>query len=235
MENLAQRLFSEISALGFRLERLEVQETDTSTVIYTRRDWLAYNRQLTQRDALRRQQGSGCDIPASAMRSPKLSTEHENLHDRRKPPSRFRVGTAWPDMLKRCCDPAEPTRPILLSLADNPLPLWDEGAWGDDPRWTKLWSPIAAELDHSDGFVIVSPEWSGMVPAGLKNFFLLCGSELMAHKPGLIVTVSASLGGSYPVVELRTSSYKNTRLCYLPDHVIVRNVGRMLHGDHARR
>jgi len=27
------------------------------------------------------------------------------------------------------------------------------------------------------------------------------------------------------------SSYKNTRLCYIPDHVIVRNVGQMLHGD----
>jgi hypothetical protein len=42
--------------------------------------------------------------------------------------------------------------------------------------------------------------------------------------------VSASLGGAYPVAELRTSSYKNTRLCYIPDHVIVRNVGQMLHG-----
>ncbi len=119
----------------------------------------------------------------------------------------------------------------LFSLADNPLPLWDEGVWSDDPKWHKLWSPIASELAGSDGFVIVSPEWSGMVPAGLKNFFLLCGAELLAHKPGLIVTVSASLGGAYPVAELRTSSYKNTRLCYIPDHVIVRNVGRMLHGD----
>jgi len=69
-----------------------------------------------------------------------------------------------------------------------------------------------------------------MVPAGLKNFFLLCSGELLAHKPGLIISVSASLGGSYPVVELRTSSYKNTRLCYIPDHVIVRNVGQMLKG-----
>jgi NAD(P)H-dependent FMN reductase len=119
----------------------------------------------------------------------------------------------------------------LLSLSDNPLPLWDEGAWGEDPKWANLWSPIAAELRESDGFVIVSPEWSGMVPAGLKNFFLLCGGDLLAHKPGLIVTVSASLGGSYPVVELRTSSYKNTRICYIPDHVIVRNVARMLKGD----
>ncbi len=120
---------------------------------------------------------------------------------------------------------------FLLSLADNPLPLWDEGAWGADPKWTTLWGPIARELRDSDGFVIVSPEWSGMVPAGLKNFFLLCGGDLLAHKPGLIVSVSAALGGAYPVVELRTSSYKNTRICYLPDHVIVRNVGQMLKGD----
>lgn len=120
----------------------------------------------------------------------------------------------------------------LLSLSDNPLPLWDEGAWGDDPKWEDLWTPIAGELRSSDGFVIISPEWSGMVPAGLKNFFLLCGGDLLAHKPGLIVTVSAGLGGSYPVVELRSSSYKNTRICYIPDHVIVRNVGQVLKGDH---
>lgn len=119
----------------------------------------------------------------------------------------------------------------LLSLSDNPLPLWDEGVWGDDPKWRDLWSPIAAELGDSGGFVIVAPEWSGMVPAGLKNFFPLCGGDVLAHKPVLIVTVSASLGGSYPVVELRTSSYKNTRICYIPDHVIIRNVGRMLQGD----
>ena len=33
VENLAHQLFSEISAMGFNLDRLEVQETDTSTVI----------------------------------------------------------------------------------------------------------------------------------------------------------------------------------------------------------
>jgi len=44
VENLAHQLFTEITNLGFRLERLEVQETDTSTVIYTRKDWMAYNR-----------------------------------------------------------------------------------------------------------------------------------------------------------------------------------------------
>lgn len=119
----------------------------------------------------------------------------------------------------------------LISLADNPLPLWDEGVWADEPKWVEIWSPIAAKLRAAEGFVVVSPEWSGMVPAGLKNFFLLCGNEVLAHKPGLIVTVSAGMGGAYPVNELRTSSYKNTRLCYIPDHVIVRHVADVLQGD----
>ncbi len=54
VENLAHRLFSEISATGFNLTKLEVQETDTSTVVYTREDWMAYNRRLqsVRREAL---------------------------------------------------------------------------------------------------------------------------------------------------------------------------------------
>ncbi|MBN1443900.1 MAG: NAD(P)H-dependent oxidoreductase [Planctomycetes bacterium] len=119
----------------------------------------------------------------------------------------------------------------LLSLSGNPLPLWDEEVWSGGEKWKSSWEPISKELSGSDALVVVAPEWSGMVPAGLKNFFLLCSADVLAHKPGLIVTVSAGVGGSYPVAELRISSYKNTRLCYIPDHVIVRNVGQMLHGD----
>jgi NAD(P)H-dependent FMN reductase len=123
------------------------------------------------------------------------------------------------------------TTTYTLDLAGNPLPLWDEGAWAGEERRSNVWGPIEAELLDSDGFVVISPEWSGMVPAGLKNFFLLCGKQVLAHKPALIVTVSAGLGGSYPVAELRMSSYKNTRICYIPEHVIVRQVGSMLKGD----
>ena len=47
----------------------------------------------------------------------------------------------------------------------------------------------------------------------------------------LIVTVSSADGGAYPVAELRMSSYKNNRICYLPEHVIVRNVERVLNAD----
>ena len=46
VENLAYRLFTEITDLGFRLNRLEVQETDTSVVVYTREDWIADGRRF---------------------------------------------------------------------------------------------------------------------------------------------------------------------------------------------
>ena len=119
----------------------------------------------------------------------------------------------------------------LLSLAKNPLPLWDEGVWNDDPKWKTVWGPIADEIRSSDGLVVISPEWSGMVPPGLKNFFLLCGTTELGHKPGLLMAVSSGVGGSYPINELRTSSYKNSRFCYIPDHVIIRDVNNMLKGD----
>jgi NAD(P)H-dependent FMN reductase len=121
--------------------------------------------------------------------------------------------------------------PHLVSLSGNPLPLWDEGVWGNDPKWKEVWGPIASELQASDGLVLVCPEWAGMVPPALKNFLLLCSNREVAHKPALIVTVSSGIGGSYPVAELRASSYKNNRIVYIPDHVIVRNAEDALKGD----
>lgn len=44
VENLAWILFSEITEMGFRLDCIEVQETDTSTIRYTRADWVKDNR-----------------------------------------------------------------------------------------------------------------------------------------------------------------------------------------------
>jgi NAD(P)H-dependent FMN reductase len=122
----------------------------------------------------------------------------------------------------------------LISLADNPLPLWDMGVWDGDEKWPPLLDPIRAELVSSDAFVVVTPEWHGQVPAGLKNFFLLFGRNELGHKPALIVAVSAGDGGAYPVAELRMSSYKNSRLCYIPEHVIVRNVEQVLNEDPAQ-
>lgn len=122
----------------------------------------------------------------------------------------------------------------LFSLAGNPLPLWDETIWEDNPDWNQRLGPISSELASSDGFVVISPEWHGQVPSGLKNFFLMWGKGELAHKPALIVTVSSGDGGAYPVAELRMSSYKNNRICYIPEQIIVRKVETVLNEDPQR-
>ena len=93
----------------------------------------------------------------------------------------------------------------LFGLGNNPLPLWDSGVWEGEARWKALLDPIRAELAASDGLVVVSPEWHGQVPAGLKNLFLLLSRFEVGHKPALIVTLSSGDGGAYPVAELRTA------------------------------
>lgn len=119
---------------------------------------------------------------------------------------------------------------FLLDLGKTPLPLWEEGIRTEDPKLTRPWQPMSRELSECEAIVVVSPEWSGMVPAALKNFFLFAADGCLYHKPGLIVGVSASRNGAYPVAELRMSSYKNTHIQYISEHVIVRHVGEVLNG-----
>lgn len=119
----------------------------------------------------------------------------------------------------------------IISLAGNPLPLWDESAWQPDSALTRQWRPYSDRLKKADGLIVVSPEWHGMVPSGLKNFFLFCSTADVGHKPALIVTVSASKGGVHPVNELRISGYKNSRICYIPDHLIVQDANNRFVGE----
>ena len=123
--------------------------------------------------------------------------------------------------------------PWVYALADNPLPLWDQTLWEDNEEWNQRLAPIRQQLSESDGFIIISPEWHGQVPAGLKNFFLMFNRFELGHKPALIVTVSSADGGAYPVAELRMSSYKNNRLCYIPEQLVLRNIEKILNEDAA--
>jgi len=117
--------------------------------------------------------------------------------------------------------------PFLYLLADNPLPLWDQSVWESDKAWDERLAPLKEQFSESDAFVIISPEWHGQVPSGLKNLFLLFNKFELGHKPAFIISVSSGSGGAYPVAELRMSSYKNNRLCYIPEHLIVRDVEKV--------
>jgi NAD(P)H-dependent FMN reductase len=119
----------------------------------------------------------------------------------------------------------------LLELATANIPFWDEGTWAGEERWKKIWDEHSRELASCDAFVIVAPEYGGMVPPALKNIFLLTSNQELAHKPALIVGVSSGRSGTYPISELRMSGYKNTRICYMPDHMILREVEKLFVSD----
>lgn len=111
----------------------------------------------------------------------------------------------------------------IVDLHELDLPFWNEGVWNGSEEW-KQWDPVAELLKSSDAFIFITPEWHGMATPALKNFLLLATDEEMAHKPALLVSVSASLNGVYPISELRMTGSKNNHVCILPDHLIFRNV-----------
>ena len=110
----------------------------------------------------------------------------------------------------------------VIALGQLPLPLWPE------PDDKGVWPELSATLRSADALVVISPEWHGMASPALKNLFMYAGRRELAHKPALLVGVSGGQGGSYPLAELRASSYKNCRLCYLPEHLIVRHVEQVM-------
>ena len=120
-----------------------------------------------------------------------------------------------------------------LDLADADLPLWSSDKKNGKGIWGKTWNSISEKLNKSDGFILVVPEYGGMATPAAKNIFLLCGNGELAHKPGLIVSVSSGNGGAYPIAELRMSSYKNTHIMWIPENIIIRNVEEFNPGDHG--
>ena len=121
----------------------------------------------------------------------------------------------------------------ILDLADAGLPLWSPEKKDGKGIWGENWNSISSNLNESDGFVLVVPEYGGMATPAAKNIFLLCGNGELAHKPGLIVSISSGTGGDYPISELRSSSYKNTHLMWIPENIIIRNVEEFNPGAHG--
>ena len=120
-----------------------------------------------------------------------------------------------------------------LDLAKSLLPLWSPDKKNGKGVWGETWISISKNLESSDGFILVVPEYGGMATPAAKNIFLLCGNGEFAHKPGLIVSVSSGNGGAYPIAELRSSSYKNTHIMWIPENIIIRNVEEFNPGSHG--
>ncbi|MBI1301292.1 MAG: NADPH-dependent oxidoreductase [Alphaproteobacteria bacterium] len=116
----------------------------------------------------------------------------------------------------------------IIDLGGNSYPLWDQSAWSAESNLAQKMKPELEKITKADAVILVAPEWGGMVPGALKNFLLYVSSAHAAHKPCLLVGVSAGRGGSYPIAELRMSGYKNNRLVFIPDHLIVTNAENVM-------
>ncbi len=119
----------------------------------------------------------------------------------------------------------------VLDLGGNPVPLWDQSAWKGDSELTTQMKPYLDRVAKADAYIIVSPEWGGMVAAGLKNFLLYVSAKHAGHKPAMLVGVSSGRGGTYPIAELKMSGFKNNRIVLTPDHLIVQNVESVMNAD----
>ncbi len=120
-----------------------------------------------------------------------------------------------------------------LDMFENKIPLWTSEKNEDLSFWKDRLDKISSNLNSSDGFIFVVPEYGGMASPSAKNFFIIFNSGELFHKPGLIVSISSGNGGAYPISELRSSSYKNTHVLWIPENIIIRNVNQFLPGKHG--
>ncbi len=135
---------------------------------------------------------------------------------------------------KNLCKIDSKLNTFVLDLADTALPLWSPEKKEGNGIWGEAWNSISDNLNETDGFILVVPEYGGMATPAAKNMFLLCGNGEFSHKPGLIVSVSSGNGGAYPIAELRSSSYKNTHIMWIPENIIIRNVEEFNPGSHGK-
>ena len=120
-----------------------------------------------------------------------------------------------------------------LDMFDSKIPVWTSEKKENVNFWEKEFKKISLELNSSDGFIFIVPEYGGMATPNSKNFFLVFNNGELFHKPGLIVSISSGNGGAYPISELRSSSYKNSHIMWIPENIIIRNVEQFSPGKHG--
>lgn len=83
-------------------------------------------------------------------------------------------------------------------------------------------------LEASDGFVLISPEWNGMMNHRIISFFHYIGLS-MADKPVMLAGVSSSYhGGHYPVEQMRILGVKNKHFVVIPEHLVIKDVKNVM-------
>jgi multimeric flavodoxin WrbA len=116
----------------------------------------------------------------------------------------------------------------IFNLFEENLPFFNT-----DKKMEINWLKIKEIISNSDGLILATPEWNGSASPMLLNFLEYCSVNEVAHKPTLLVSVSAGRGGANPILQMRQSAYKNNRILYIPEHLIVRKVESVLNPENS--
>jgi len=95
----------------------------------------------------------------------------------------------------------------IIDLREYKFPVFDERL-RVQRNPTAMMNQFAEKIKLSDGVIIVTPEYIGSIPAGLKNVIDLLYEE-WHHKPIAVSTISSGhFGGSQALVTLQSVLWK---------------------------
>lgn len=110
----------------------------------------------------------------------------------------------------------------IMDLHELDLPPYDP-----DNEYKEL-DVLKDRLQNAEGYVLISPEWDGMVNHRIISLYHYIG-QTMADKPVLAVGVSSTFhGGHYPVEQMRMMGPKNKHFVVIPEHLVVMNVKNVM-------
>ena len=143
------------------------------------------------------------------------------------------VGEHVERVTRRECEDCNVKYMSLVDYSDLLYHYHEDRGSKIDERIEQQKRNLLTELYSSDGIVVISPEWGGMMTPLITNMMLLtargsAGGFPLAHKPGLAIGVSEGSGGCYPISMLRGFASKNSQVCWLPFHVVIQNVDEFL-------
>jgi azobenzene reductase len=115
----------------------------------------------------------------------------------------------------------------VCNYKDLNIPRWDEEYWNPTSKWEAFLTEFRSLMNEADGYIYILPEYNGAA-SPLFNEFNLFINKQSNFKPVMLIGVSDSRGGTYPISQVRGYGSKNSKVNIIPEHIIIRNCSEML-------
>jgi NAD(P)H-dependent FMN reductase len=114
----------------------------------------------------------------------------------------------------------------VIDLADLPAELFSPAAYAAKP---KAFQPFSNAILQSSGLHLVTPEYNGSIPGGLKYFIdMLKFPESFQHRPVCFVGLAAGAWGALRPVEQLQQIFGYRNAFIYPERVFLPNVNDLL-------